>query len=145
MASAHFCSGGYLLVHPLNELVTVDHHSLTDENGRETFATHQGVCTDAGDAEDDCQLVCSEGDRQLIEGSIGHSFNHIGTPFVGKNVDGSKWILRPSREIIQPPLFQPSEALEIAGFLRSGGVGLTSFSFLAGFFAFSGINHVPNS
>ena len=37
MASAHFCSGRYLLVHPLNELVAVNHHSLADEDGWEAL------------------------------------------------------------------------------------------------------------
>ena len=37
MASAHFCSGRYLLVHPLNELVAVNHHSFADEDGWEAL------------------------------------------------------------------------------------------------------------
>ena len=94
MASAHFCSGGYLLVHPLDELVPVYHHSLADEDGWEALASHQGVCTGAGNAEDGCQLVRSECDRQLIKRCIGHSFGHIETPFVGKNVDRLKLFLR---------------------------------------------------
>lgn len=90
MASAHFCSGGYLLVHPLDELVPVDHHSLADKDSWETFAAHQGIRTGAGDTEDGCQFVCAEGDGQLIEGSVGHSFGYIRTPFMGKNVDKLK-------------------------------------------------------
>ena len=68
MIGGFLCSGGYLLVHPLNELVPVDHHSLTDKDSWETFAPHQGIRTGAGDAEDGCQLVCAEGDGQLFEG-----------------------------------------------------------------------------
>ena len=37
---------------------------------------------------------------------------------MGKNVDKLKWVLRPSGEIIQPPLLRPSETLEMTGFLR---------------------------
>jgi hypothetical protein len=112
------CSGGYLLVHPLNELVTVYHHPLADEDGWEAFASHQRVRTGAGDAEDGCQLVCAESNGQLVKGSISHSFGHIGTPFVGKNVDRLKWVLRSSGEIIQPSLMWPPETLEMTGFLK---------------------------
>ena len=62
MIGGFLLSGGYLLVHPLDELVTIDHHSLADEDGWEALASHQGVCTGAGDTEDSCQLVRTEGD-----------------------------------------------------------------------------------
>lgn len=84
MASAHFCLSRYLFVHPLDEFVAVDHHSLADEDGWKAFASHQSVRTGAGDAEDGWQLVCAEGDRQLIERYIGHGLGYIGTPFAGE-------------------------------------------------------------
>ena len=62
MIGGFLCSGGYLLVHPLNELVAVDHHSLADEDGWEAFTAHQGIRTSARDAKDGCQLVRTEGD-----------------------------------------------------------------------------------
>ena len=61
MIGGFLYSGGYLLVHPLNELVAVNHHPFADEDGWEAFTAHQGVSTGAGDAEDGCQLVCAEG------------------------------------------------------------------------------------
>ena len=63
MIGGFLYSGGYLLVHPLNELVPVDYHSLADEDGWKTLAAHQGVRTGAGDAEDGCQLISFEGNR----------------------------------------------------------------------------------
>ena len=76
MIGGFLLSGGYLLVHPLNELVPVYHHSLADKDGWEALAAHQGVCTGAGDTEDSRQFVCAEGNGQLIEGSVGYSFGH---------------------------------------------------------------------
>ena len=94
----------YLLVHPLNELVPVYHHSLADEYGREAFASHQSVRACAGDAEDCGDVLCLNSYGKLIKRFINDRFGHIGIPFVGKNVDKLKWVLRPSGEIIQPPL-----------------------------------------
>ena len=78
-----------LLVHPLDELITVDHHSLADENGWEAFAAHQGVCSGTGDAENGCKLVRFEGDRKLIERGVSRGcvcvfVGRIRTPFKGE-------------------------------------------------------------